>query len=870
MTTRQRGKKTVVVKADEIAPATAPPMTGLEPALTWFRERGWTPHDFQLRAWEAYLAGRDGLVNAPTGSGKTLAVWMGPLLESLAKPEADEGLKILWITPLRALAGDTLGSLKAAAEGISLGGRRVDWRIEMRTGDTASSTKKRQREKPPHALVTTPESTALLLTYPEIVRQLGSLRAVIVDEWHELLSTKRGVQLELCLSRLRTLAPGLRTWGLSATLGNLGQAMEVLVGPKAAATVGDESGPALVRQAVSRPIEIRTLVPRDIERFPWAGHLGIRLLPQVIEAMESAGTSLLFTNTRSQTEIWYQSIIRARPDLIGQIALHHGSLDRELRTWVENALRDGRVRGVVCTSSLDLGVDFAPVDQVIQIGSPKGIGRLLQRAGRSGHRPGAVSRLVCVPTNALELVEFAAAQDAVKLGAVEPRYPVRMALDVLVQHMVAVAIGTGEAGVSPEELLAEARATHAFAGMTDEAFAWCMDFACRGGPALTAYPQYARIVPVVTATGAVVPARFKIASDRLALVHRQSIGTILSDSSMTVRLGTGVGMGGGKVLGTIEEGFISRLTVGDTFSFAGRLVQLVKVREMTAWVQPAKRKSGRVPSWQGGRMPLSSLLATAIRRRLDDAEQGRFEGAEMEAVEPLLRVQMQWSHLPRTGVLLIEHTTTREGHHVFVYPMEGRLVHEGLAALVAYRIAAGSPRSFSLAAGDHGFNLATPDELHLDEPAWRRLLSTERLAEDLLLCLNAAQLARRQFREIARVAGLVVPGFPGAPKRTRHVQASSDLFFDVLSEFDAGNMLLAQSAREVLDRQLEVDRMREALERLATQRIEITRPERLTPFAFPLWADSLREQLSSEKWTDRVQRMLVRLETAAGGEAAGG
>ncbi|MGQ0628951.1 MAG: ligase-associated DNA damage response DEXH box helicase [Phycisphaerales bacterium] len=822
------------------------------PALRWFAERGWTAHPFQMRAWEAYAAGRDGLVNAPTGMGKTLSVWLGPVMEGLAE-RGEPGLKVLYITPLRALATDIHHALVEACEGLG-----SKWRVEQRTGDTASSRRRRQRERPPDALVTTPESCSLLLSYPETAAQMGSLRCVVVDEWHELMGGKRGVLLELALARLRGLATGMRTWGMSATLGNLDEAMRVLTGARAKA-------PVLIRGPDEKAIDVRTVLPEDIERFPWAGHLGIRLLPRVIEAIEQAETSLVFTNTRSQTEIWYQSIIRARPDLIGQIALHHGSLDRKLRTWVENKLREGGLRAVVCTSSLDLGVDFAPVDQVIQVGSPKGIGRLLQRAGRSGHRPGAVSRLVCVPTNALELLEFGAARGAMRAQEIEARPATRLALDVLLQHVVGTGVGAGEAGFDADALLAEARSTHAFAELSDEEWSWVLDSARCGGPALVAYPQYARITGTTGAEGRV---RWRIASAALARAYRQSAGTIMADTAMIVRMGSGLGGGGGKSLGTIEEGFIARLAPGDTFSFAGRVVQLVRVREMTAFVRPAKRKSGRVPSWQGARMPLSTRLAAAVRARLDEAEQGRFEGPELACVAPLLLLQRKWSALPGTGVLVIESTTTREGHHLFVYPLEGRLVHEGLAALCAYRLARGEPRTFTMASGDHGFNLATPEPITLDEGAWRAALSTERLVEDLRACLNAAELARRQFREVARIAGLVNNGLPGERRSTRHVQASSELFFDVLSEHDPGNLLLAQAQREVLERQLELSRMRSALERIAGCELRLVRSERLTPFAFPLWADSLREQLSTERWTDRVQRMLARLEQAAGADGA--
>ena len=837
----------------------------MEAAERWFAARGWVPFGFQREAWEAYLSGRSGLVHAPTGTGKTYAVWLGPLLEAVGKGEvvaeggeAERGrggdgfepLRVLWITPLRALASDMLLGLTEAVRGL-----KVNWSVELRTGDTGSAQRARQRNRLPSALITTPESLALMLSYPDMAGRLAGLRCVVVDEWHDLMGTKRGVQTELGLARLRAMNPGLRTWGLSATLGNLEQASAVLHGAGARA-----ARPVMVRGVMPKAIAVETLIPEDIERFPWAGHLGLRLLPRVVERIEAAACSLVFTNTRSQTEIWFQAIQKARPDWLGRIALHHGSLDRELRGMVEGGLKSGAMKAVVCTSSLDLGVDFPPVDQVIQVGSPKGVARLLQRAGRSGHQPGRESRVVCVPTNAMELVEFSAARGAIEGLAMESRWPARLALDVLVQHLVGLGCGAGAEGFDAAAVREEVHGTHAFAEMTDEMWGWCVDFCVRGGQALRAYPQYGRLVETAEGSG-----RYRVASAAAAKMHRLNVGTITSDTSMVVKFRSG------QTLGHIEEGFIAAMHAGETFTFAGRMLKLLRVRGMTAVVEPATRKSGRVPSWQGGRMPLSAELSAALRGRISGAARGAFEGPEMRAAEALLRVQGEWSHLPGEGELLVEFTRTREGDHLFVYPFEGRLVHEGLAALLAFRLASLEPRSFSMSCSDHGLHLSSPAAMAFGAEALGAALSAERLTEDLVRALNAAELARRQFREIARVAGLIIPGFPGQPKSTRHVQASADLFYDVLSEFDPGNLLLDQARREVLEKQLELTRMRVALERMAGLKMVVRRTERLTPFAFPLWADSLREQLSTEAWTDRVGRMLVALEQEAGpGAGAGG
>lgn len=859
---------------------TDPLTTILHPAEAWFAQKSWTPFPFQREVWQAYLRGESGLLHAPTGMGKTFAVALGPMLEALheirasqsnSKPAKRGQLRLLWLTPLRALASDTAEALTIACKALNL-----PWTVELRTGDTSASVKQRQREKGlPSILITTPESLCVMLSQADLAQPredrtdgreppLAGVRCVVVDEWHELIASKRGVQTQLALARLRTLSPNLRTWGLSATIGNLDQALQVLLGPT-------KQG-RLIRGQGSRTDDFHTIIPPDIERFPWAGHLGLRLLQPVCEAIDQAESTLLFTNTRSQAEIWFRALLQARGDYIGRVAIHHGSLDRNIRQKVEAAVREGVLKCVVCTSSLDLGVDFAPVDQVIQVGSPKGIARFLQRAGRSGHQPGRVSRIVCVPTHALELIEFAAARKAIvpqsltpsstpdpskppHVPQVEARTPLILSMDVLVQHLMTLAAG---GGFRPQQALSEIRTTHAFATLSDEQWSWALEFVIQGGPALLAYSNYQRVIKDESS------GLFRAASPVIARAHRLNIGTISSDIAMLVQ-GTNR-----KIYGTIEESFIGLLQPGSTFAFAGRLLTLVRVRDLTAIVRPAKGRSGIVPSWQGSRMPLSSHLAKAVREALGSADQRDLQGPEMQAVEPILRVQRTWSKLPVPGRLLIETAITREGHHAFIYPLEGRLVHEGLAALAAFRIGRLRPQSFSLASSDYGFHLNSPTPIDLSIDQWRDVLSPKNLAEDLLQCLSAATMARRQFRDIARVAGLISQGFPGRPgagskrKSTRQLQASSELFFDVFSEFDPANLLLDQARREVLEQQLEFARLLRALETLSTHTFELVPLMQLSPMCFPLWVDSLREQISSEKWTDRVQRMLTELESLAG------
>ncbi len=795
----------------------------------WFKAQGWKRQRFQQDAWRAYSEGYSGLIHSPTGSGKTLAAWLGPVQQAMSRPVRPV-LSVLWITPMRALANDTVNNL-----GKALGGVGLDWEIDIRTGDTPSSRRKRQRSKPPHALVTTPESLSLLLSYADADHYFRALDAVIVDEWHELLGSKRGVQLQLCLSRLRSLRPGLQVWGLSATLGNLDVALAALLPPKAEGVL--ISGPP------RKPVRVRSLLPDGAEAFPWAGHLGLRLLPKVIECLEQPGTALMFTNTRSQCELWFEAITRERPDWIGRIALHHGAVDRDHRSAVEQLLREGDVRCVVCTSSLDLGVDFPAVDQVIQVGSPKGVARLLQRAGRSGHQPGGQPVITCVPTHALELLEIAAARDAQDAASIEARTPPRLCLDVLSQHLVTLALA---GGFDATATLAEVRATHAFESLDDDDWQWVLEFITRGGRALKGYPQYHKVV----ADNGV----YRVRDRTVATRHRMHIGTIVSDDMMRLAWRSG------GTLGYIEESFISRLKKQDRFLFAGRLVTLVETRDMTAYVKKAKAGKRIVARWLGSRMPLSSELAEAV---LDRCARPGTQPEDI-ALKPLLEIQSGWSAMPRPEALLVEEIAIRNTSSLFVYPFGGWLANEGLATLLALRLARERPATIRVAVNDYGFELASDEPLGVDRETLRRALGTDNLLEDLVACLNTGELARRQFREIARIAGLVFQGYPGRRKATRQVQASSGLLFDVLSEYDDRNRLLRQAHDEVLERSLEYRRIYRLLETWQQRDIHVTRPPTLTPFSFPLWASRIQAQtISTETWAERVQRMAARLEAKA-------
>lgn len=795
----------------------------------FFEARQWRVLPFQRQAWQAYADGHSTLINAATGQGKTLAAWLGPLQEATA---AEEALRVLWITPMRALAADTQGQLQEAAETLG-----VPWQVGLRTGDSSAAARSRQRKRLPQALVTTPESASLLLSYADLLPQWRNLRAIVVDEWHELLGSKRGVQLELVMARLRQLAPGVRTIGLSATLGNVEEAARVLVGPAGQVR--------LIAGAASVPPTIETLLPDTVERFPWAGHMGLSNVEAVAGRIQSARSSLVFTNTRAQAERWHDALRTALPE--HPMALHHGSLDHAARGAAEDGIRDGRLRTVVATSSLDLGVDFSPVDLVVQVGGPKGVARLLQRAGRSGHAPGRGSHVLCVPTHALEMAEFAAARDAVESGVIEARTPLRGCLDVLAQHICTLAL-TGK--VTAEEVRAHAGDTHAFADLDDARWQWLMDYVQRGGSALQAYAQYRKV-------DADAEGRLRIADATIARRHRMAIGTITADAHMQVAW-----MSGGRI-GQVEERFIAGLQPGDSFLFAGRALTLVRVRDMTAYVR-AGRSRRLVPRWAGGRMPLSSTLAEALLARYSAAGGKGCDAPEMAALAPLLALQADWSALPGRQHLLVEQVRSREGQHCFVFPFAGRRAHEALAALVGWRLSQQGPVTATLTANDYGFEVLAPSLPPLSEAALRTLLTPRHLDVELPCAINGTELTKRHFREIARVAGLVFEGYPGRGKSTRQVQASSGLIFDVLSRYDPDNLLTHQAQEEVLQQQLDLHRARQSLEQVQRQPIVVTAPPRLTPLAFPLWAERISSRVSSENVATRVARMATSLEQAAG------
>ena len=802
----------------------------LLPIHSWFERRGWTPLPFQQRSWTAYLEGRSGLIQVPTGSGKTFAAVMAPIARMLADSGDQPGIRLLYITPLRALSRDLALAIR---EPIS----EMRWplRVGIRNGDSSSSERSKQLKSPPQILVTTPESLTLLLSNNKAEELFRHLDTVVLDEWHELMGSKRGTQTELCLSWLRQLRPSMQTWAISATIGNLDQA--------ARHALGTDGDPVIIGGAPARVTEIRSLLPETIDGFPWAGHLGLRMYEDLVAAMNPGISTLLFTNTRNQSERWFQCLRFACPEMDGALALHHSAIDRSEREAIEASVKAGTIRWVVCTSSLDLGVDFQPVEQVVQIGSPKNLARLLQRAGRSAHLPGGTSQVLFMPTNALELLELSAVRRGLEDGLVEQRRPPIAPLDVLLQHLTSLACG---AGFHPEETLRAVRSTAAFCNLAQDDWDWCLRFLEHGGDCLAAYPRYRKLEWDEGAQ------RFRVRESAIARLHRLNIGTITAAPAITVRFVRGA------VLGHVEESFIGQLKPKDVFFFSGRQLEFVRLRDMTAYVKVSNRKSRTVPAWAGGQMALSDLLTHHLRLEVDRASRGELDTPELEALRPLFERQQDLSVLPRIGQLLIETCRTREGTHLYAYPFEGRFVHEGIGFLWASRLTRLERGTITVSVNDYGFELLAPKTYpmaELLEDHSDLLLNTDHLESDLEAALNLSELQRRRFRAIAQVAGLMHRGFPGSGKSTGQLQISASLLFDVFERHEPQNRLLQQARREVLDEQLELSRLEAALERAARQEwLHVTTP-RPGPLAFPLLVERLNNRMSNETVLERIQRM---------------
>ena len=797
----------------------------LEKGQDWFKSKGWELYPFQKETWEKYSEGYSGLVNAPTGSGKTYSLFIPAILTAASH----QGIKLIWVTPIRALAKEICNACQRAAEGLN-----IPWSIEIRTGDTSTSDRQRQWKSAPDMLITTPESIHVMMATKGYKAFFSHLEAIVIDEWHELVGSKRGVQTELALSRIKTLTDNkIKIWGISATIGNLEEAMDILLG------LQKPKNTILIRSDADKKIEVRSILPEKIDTLPWAGHLGLNMANQLLPLIYQYNSTLIFTNTRAQCEIWYQKLLEIDDNLAGLLAMHHGSISKELREWVEDALYEGKLKAVVCTSSLELGVDFRPVENIIQIGSPKGVAKFIQRAGRSGHHPGALSHAYFLPTHAIELIEIAGLRQSVNEKQVESRVPYIRSFDVLIQYLMTLAVSEG---FEPEEIYQEITNTFNYESVTREEWQTILSELVFGSKALEAYDEYHKVT--------IDQGIYKVVNKGQALRHRLSIGTIVSDAMIQVKYQNGM------YLGTIEEYFISQLKPGDLFWFAGRSLELVRFKEMTAFVVNASSNKGKIPSYMGGRMSFSSEMSKVLKQKIDDYHKGIIIDKEMEMLVPLLRVQGERSIVPKKDEFLIEIFESNEGIHLTMFPFEGRAVHEGMAALIAQRLGNKVPVSFSLSMNDYGFELLTDAWMDFETLITKDIFSTKNLFADIQASINAVELAKRKFRDIAIISGLVFTGFPNKIKKERHLQSSSELLFNVFHDYDPDNLLYRQTYEEVMTFQLEEERLRKALNEIQGQKLCFTYPKKPTPLAFPLMVDRLREKMSTEKLEDRIRKMM--------------
>jgi ATP-dependent Lhr-like helicase len=800
---------------------------GLQIINNWMAEKGQAPFPFQTQTWQRYGNGYSGMVVAPTGFGKTFSVFLAVVIDYLNHPEKyPKELKLVWISPLRSLAKDLAKAMTQAVDEIGL-----DWSVQVRNGDTPTKIRRKQERLMPDVLLTTPETMHLLFSMKKNSRFFKGVKCVAIDEWHELLGNKRGVLTELAISQLRQYAPKLKIWGITATIGNLEVAKAVLLPyPNLKVTQ--------IKAKQKKKIDIISVLPNEIEVLPWAGHLGGKMADKILPIIEANTTTLIFTNTRGQAELWYQLLLNANPELAGLLAIHHGSISKELRNWIEDNIANGYLKAVVCTSSLDLGVDFKPVDCVIQIGSAKGIARFMQRAGRSGHSPYERSKIYFIPTHSLELVEVAALKEAIKQQQIETRDPMALTFDVLVQFMVTCAVGIG---FDSEKLWKQIKETHAFSYVTQVEWQWCLHFITKGGKTLHSYEEFHKVV--------LDDGLYKVLSRRISMLHRMNIGAIVSEVNLMVKFFSG------GYIGMIEEFFISKLKPGDSFILAGRILELVTIKDMTVLVRKSKAKNAISPSWLGGRLPLTSHLSHFLRLKLSDAlEPGRLE-KELRFLNPLILRQAEHSHIPKADEFLIELIETKDGHHLFMYPFEGRLIHEVFSALMAYRISKLKPLTFTIAMNDYGFELLSDQRIPISEANISELLSKENLMDDVVASINASEMASRKFRDIAVIAGLVVQSQPGNRKNNKSLQSSSGLIFRVLEDYEKDNLLLRQAYTEVFNQQLEEVRLQAAFERISKSKIIIKHAKSFTPLSFPLKVDSLRGTMSNENLDKRIQRI---------------
>ena len=807
-----------------------------EHITAYFENKGFQPFPFQLEAWKRTVSGHHQLIQCPTGSGKTLAA-TGAMIDQLLAAPNSKGLRLLYVTPLRAMTKDLELALKDPLSSTNI-------TVLARNGDTSAKDRASLFRKHPQILMTTPESLSVILSSPKSKELFAELELIVVDEWHDLMATKRGVQMSLCLQRLLKLSKKATITGISATLKDPHMALNVLL-------PNGETG-QLTQAHIDRVVALTICESTDDARLPWAGHLGLSLLKPVTQTLIKGQTTLLFTNTRNQAEQWFQALSIVRMDL--SIALHHGSLASATRQDVETKLKTGEIDCVVATSALDLGVDFQAVERIIQIGSPRSVSRLIQRAGRASHRPGEGTEVLLVPTNRLHLNEYAALADALDTESLEPIRPPEHCLDVLIQHLVTMAL---QGPWKPDDMFEEVTQAWAYRHMTRETFERLLTVLTKGSDSLKEYPEYRRLEEREDG-------RFILVSNQAARRHRMSIGTIVSHAHVRVK------MRRGKSLGEVEESFAGRLQPGDVFRFSGKRLEVVRFSDGELIVKPAgSRKASEIPRWTGGRLPLSETLATRVVadfQRSNPLSQ-RIQNSQWlaRALKETAEIQARISQCPETEVTIAERFKTRDGHHLCIYPFAGWLVHQALGPLMASRIAKLTPATLTVTVNDYGIELLSPEAGPLDicTEQWSSIVQPRELQHDLEKALNLSELVRRQFRATARISGLIFEGYPGRQKSLRMLQTSAGLLYDVLSQYDPNHVLLGQAKNDVLRDEFDIERLLEVLQSLEQQPVQVKEIAQPSPLALPLVIDRLSSRLSTETIAQRMERMTRSFDAAS-------
>jgi len=783
-----------------------------EPITRWFAAKGWDVRRHQLEMLAAARAGRSALLVAPTGAGKTLAGFLPTLAELIEAP--GEGLHTLYISPLKALAVDVQRNLLTPVAEMDL-----PIRIETRTGDTPAERKARQRVRPPQILLTTPESLSLLLSHEDSLTLFGALKTVVIDEIHAFATGKRGDLLSLSLARLQALAPGLRRVGLSATVADP-EAFQGWLAPH-----GDAALVALVRGDPGAEAELSIMLPED-EKIPWSGHSGRWAAAKVMREIERHKTTLVFCNTRSLAELIFQDLWAVNETNL-PIGIHHGSLSVEARRKVEAAVSSGRLRGLVCTASLDLGVDWGDVDLVVQMGAPKGSSRLLQRIGRANHRLDEPSEAVLVPGNRFEYLEARAALDAIDEGELDPELFRPGALDVLAQHIMACACA---APFREAALLDEVRGAAPYAGLTEETFGQVLSFIESGGYALKAYDKFRRLTRDGDPGSEPGAGTWRVSHPRFIQQHRMNAGIIVDVPLYDVRFR------GGRKLGTVEDNFAATLSPGDTFYFAGLVLEVEKVDGMDLIVR-ASSKSARIPTYMGARMAMTTNLAERVRHFLHDrAQWPRFP----DDVRDWLRVQDHRSKLPAPDELLVETFPHEHRHYMVAYSFEGWNAHQSLGMLITRRMESAGLRPLGFVSNDYALAVYGLDPIA--DPA--ALFSSDILEDEFVEWVQSSSLLKRAFREVAVIGGLVERHHPGKRKSGRQVSFSTDLIYDVLRRYEPDHLLLKAAWADARARMTDVGRLASLLDRAQGTMVHVTL-DRVSPMAVPVLVIIGRERTAT-------------------------